>query len=97
MVSKILVHKKIHKNIHSEKDLPVIDVEQIAQLLIESPKGIPNYVKYELNQHPVNFRSVMEGTRKDIIFHYTQQDHFPIYGEPKELEGIQFRIIIDYE
>ncbi|KKL51670.1 hypothetical protein LCGC14_2293150, partial [marine sediment metagenome] len=49
MVSKSLVHKKIYQNIKSKNDLPKMDVEQLAQLLIENPKGIPNYVKHELH------------------------------------------------
>ena len=97
LVSKSLVHKKIYQNIKSKNDLPKMDVEQLAQLLIENPKGIPNYVKHELHQHPVNFRSVMEGTRKDIIFHYKQLSRIPIYEEPTEFEGITYRVISNYE
>ncbi len=56
LVSKNLISKKVYENIQSKNDLPQMEVEQIAQLLIENPKGIPNYVKYELSQHPVNLR-----------------------------------------
>ncbi len=97
MVSKNLVSKKIYENIKSKEELPQMNVEQVAQLLIENPKGIPNYAKYKLHQHPVNFRSVMEGTRKDITFDYTQQIQKAIFGEPEVFEGIKFRTISDYE
>ena len=97
MVSKNLVSKKIYENIQLKEDLPQMDIEQIAQSLIENPKGIPNYVKYELKQHIVNFRSVMEGTRKDITFDYIQQIQKAIFGEPEVFEGIKFRTISDYE
>ncbi len=97
MVSKNLVSKKIYENIQLKEDLPQMDIEQIAQSLIENPKGIPNFVKYELNQHPVNFRNVMEGTRKDFTVDYTQQIQKAIFREPEVFEGIQFKEISDYE
>ncbi len=97
MVSKSLIHKKKFEKINTLNDLPPMNIEQIADILIKDPRGIPNYVKYEEGAHPVNFRNVLEGTRKDIIFHYTTQGRNAIYGEPREYEGIIFGNIIDYE
>lgn len=96
MVSKTLVHKKIYTDIKSREDLPEMSVEDIGEILINDPRGIPNYVKYEISTHPVNFRSVMEGTRKDIVFHYNDPSRESIYGDPKEYEGISYGIIIDH-
>ncbi len=97
MVSKSLIHKKIYENINSLNELPPMDVEQIADILVINPRGIPHYVKYEKTTHPVNFRNVMESTRKDLIFHYTDQSRKAIYGVSGEYEGITYGNIIDYE
>ena len=97
MVSKSLIHKKIYENIDDEKDLPEMEVDQIAQILIDDPRGIPNCAHYEMTSHGVNFRNVMEGSRKDIVFHYKEMSRKPIYDEPGEFEGIKYGIISDYK
>ena len=48
MVSKSLIHKKIYEKIEAKEDLPEMGVDQIAQILIENPKGIPNCENFEL-------------------------------------------------
>ena len=82
MVSKSIIHKKIYENIDGKEDLPKMGVDEIAQILIDDPRGIPNCERHELTSHPVNFRSVMDDSRKDIIFHYKEMVNKPIYGEP---------------
>lgn len=97
MVSKSLIHKKIYENIEVKEDLPKMRVDEIAQILIKSLKGIPNCEKYELTSHTVNFRNVMEGSRKDIIFQYKEMGRKPLYEEPSEYEGVSYGVISGYE
>ena len=67
-ISKSLLYKRFYKNI-SESIIPNISIEQIGQILSEAQR-LPPSASYELKEFPVNFKSVLEGTRKDIIFHY---------------------------
>lgn len=60
--------KRFYKII-SESIIPNISIEQIGQILSEAQR-LPPSASYELKEFPVNFKSVLEGTRKDIIFHY---------------------------
>lgn len=97
MVSKSLIYKKVYENIEVREDLPAMEIDQIAQILIESPKGIPNCENYELTSHAVNFRNVMDESRKDIIFHYKEMGNQPLYDEPGEYEGVSYGVISGYE
>ena len=96
MVSKSIIIKDVYKSI-SESDLPEMSIEDIAELLTKNPKGISDYVKYELVSHPVNFRNVLEDTRKDITFHYTEKIQKPIHGELEVFEGFKFRNISEHQ
>ena len=97
MVSKSLIYKKVYENIEVREDLPKMEIDQIAQILIESPKGIPNCENYELTSHAVNFRNVLEESRKDLIFHYKEMGRTSLYDEPGEYEGVSYGVIKSYE
>ncbi len=70
MGNKTLIHKEVY-NIISQKDIPNLSVEKIAQIICNSPKTISIYSKYELGQFAVKFRNVLEGTQKDLTLHYS--------------------------
>ena len=96
MVSKTLIHKKVY-NIISPKDIPNLSDEEIANAISNSPKAISNYSKYELDQFLVNFRNVLEGTRKDLTLHYSIKGVKAVYKDPVEFEGIKYYNTISYE
>lgn len=97
MVSKSLIYRKIYENIEKSGDLPKIEIDQIAQILIESPKGIPNCENYELTSHAVNFRNVLEGTRRDLTLHYSIKGVKLVYKDPLEFEGIKYYDTFSHE
>ncbi len=94
--SKTLIQKEVY-NITSQKDIPHLSVEKIAQIISNSPKAISSYSKYELDQFPVKFRNVMEGTRKDLTLYYSIKGVKTIYKDPAEFEGIKFYNTFGYE
>ena len=79
MVTKSLLYKYAYQNILSRDSLPKIEIDNISQLLIDINRIWPS-INYKVTNFPVNFRNVMEGTRKDIIFSY--KDKESILGEP---------------
>ncbi len=79
MVTKSLLYKYTYQNISSVDSLPKITIEDIGQLLVNINRIWP-FIDYKLKSFPINFRNIMEGTRKDIIFSY--KDKEPILGEP---------------
>ena len=79
MDTKSLLYKYTYQNISSVDSLPKIEIDNISQLLIDINCIWPS-INYKITNFPVNFRNVMEGTRKDIIFSYKDKD--PILGEP---------------
>ena len=79
MVTKSLLYKNIYQDIDSANSLPKIPAEDIGQLLVDIDRMWP-FIDYEFKNFPVNFRNIMEGTRKDIIFSYKDKD--PLLGEP---------------
>lgn len=96
MVSKTLIHKEVY-NITSQKDIPNLSIEKIAQIISSNPKALSTYSKYELDQFPVEFRNVMEGTRKDLTLYYSIKGVKIVYKDPVEFEGIKYYDTISYE
>jgi tetratricopeptide (TPR) repeat protein len=96
MVSKTLIHKEVH-NITSQKDIPDLSVEKIAQIISSNPKALSTYSKYELDRFHVKFMDVMEGTRKDLTLHYSIKGAKTVYKDPAEFEGIKYYDTISYE
>lgn len=96
MVSKTLIHKEVY-NITSQKDIPNLSVEKIAQIISSNPKALSTYSKYELDQFPVKFKNIMEGTRKDLTLHYSIKGAKTVYKDPAEFEGIKYYDTISYE
>ena len=79
MVSKSLIYKLEYRNLESEDSIPNISVKQIGKLLEEKNMIWP-FINYDITRFPVNFRNLIDGTRKDIVFHYFDKN--PILGEP---------------
>ena len=96
MVKKTLIHKEVY-NIISQKDIPNLSVEKIAQIISNSPKALSTYSKYELDQFPVKFRNVIEGTRKDLTLHYSIKGVKLVYKDPLEFEGIKYYETFSHE
>jgi len=77
IVTKKLLYKAEYNDINSKENLPDLTVEEIRNVLMIIDKGIIHNEynqscrhEYELNGFPINFRGVLEGTRKDISFIY---------------------------
>lgn len=96
MVNKTLIHKQVY-NITSQEDIPDLSVKKIARIISSSPKALSSYSKYELDQFPVKFRNVIEGTRKDLTLHYSIKGAKTVYKDPAEFEGIKYYDTISYE
>lgn len=79
MVTKSLLYKYTYQDIDSLDSLPKMSVKDIGQLLVDIDRIWP-FIDYEFKNFPVNFRNIMDGTRKDIVFSY--KDKEPILGEP---------------
>ena len=96
MITKTLVHKEEYIII-SPNDSPNLSEDEIAKIIVNSLKGIGNFFKYEFDQFPVKFKSVMEGTRKDLTFHYSIKGGNLVYKDPKEFEGIKYFSSFNHE
>lgn len=83
MTNKTLLYKFEYDNVN-KTSIPNFSLEEIGHILLTIEKGIiktpkefdpiemPIFKgkKYDLRQFSVNFRNVMEGTRRDITFLY---------------------------
>ena len=78
MKTKSLLYKYTYQDIDSVDSLPKMSAEDIGQLLVDIDR-IWTFIDYEFKNFPVNFRNIMERTRKDIVFSY--KDKEPILGE----------------
>ena len=79
MVTKSLLYKYTYQDVDSAGSLPKVSAKDIGQLLVDIELIWP-FIDYEVTNFPVNFRNVLEGTRKDIVFSY--KDKEPVLGEP---------------
>ena len=70
-------HKTLLNENVDKSSVPNFSPEEIGHILLTIGKGIikgPMQIpvfedkKYEVKEFPVNFKNLMEGTRKDIIF-----------------------------
>jgi len=96
MVSKSLVYRKVYENVGSLEDIPNITTEDI----IERLKAIPlvsDVQDYEFCEHPVNFRNVLEETRKDFVVNDRCKKIKRIYGTPNEYSEFKFGNVIKEE
>jgi len=84
MVAKSLLYKKNYQDINSADSLPKLHSEDIGQLLVDIDRIWP-FIDCEFKSFPVNFRNILNGTRKDIVFSY--KDKVPILGEPTTING----------
>ena len=69
MVTKSLLYKNKYQDIDSVDSLPDLHSEDIGQLLVDIDRIWP-FINCEFKTFPVNFRNILEGTRKDIVFSY---------------------------
>ena len=77
MVTKKLLYKAEYDDINSKDDLPDLTVEDIRNILMKIDKGITHNEhnlscrhEHEIKSFPLNFRGILEETRKDIYFSY---------------------------
>ena len=77
MVTKKLLYKAEYDDINSKEDLPDLTVEEIRNILMKIDKGVTHNEhnlscrhEHEIKSFTLNFRGILEETRKDIYFSY---------------------------
>lgn len=84
----------LYKNeLEDSSDITEISIDNVAGILVDI-QMIPHYVDVEEKPHQVNFRGIVNDTRKDLIFHYVHL--IPLYDHEKTDEN-GFALLNGYE